>query len=171
MSVTENRSPNKLQRAIHKTQKFPNALRPWLIDKAIGNTVKLVGTCQVHFEEVSTQQFVVTLKNRKKVQNHLGQIHAAAMILLAETATGLLVGMNIPDDRIPLIKSLDTRFLRRTEGDMKAVAVLHPDQIDLIHQTEKGETKVEVTVTDATGEEVIACDALWAWVPKKKIKK
>ncbi len=170
MNRTESLPPNKLQRAINQTKGFPSFMRPWMVDKAIGRTVKLVGTCKVHFEEMTSERLVVTLKNRKRVQNHLGQIHAAAMILLAETATGLLVGMNIPDDRIPLIKDLNTRFLRRTEGDMKAVATLSHEQIDLIHDTEKGETLVSVSVTDATGEEVIACEALWAWIPKKKIK-
>lgn len=163
------RKPNRMERALAKANRAPIFMRPWLIDRALGNAVKMVGTCGLHFAKTSNHEFVVTVKNTKKVQNHLGQIHAATMILLAETATGLLVGMNIPDSKVPLIKSLNTRFLRRTEGDMKAVATLTEEQIEMIHQEDKAETIVNVVVTDATGEEVIACEALWAWIPKKRL--
>ena len=161
--------PNRMARALAKANKAPAFLRPWLVDRALGNAVKLVGTCGLHFDKIDKHEFIVTVKNKTKVQNHIGQIHAATMILLAETATGLLVGYNMPDDKIPLIKSLNTRFLRRTEGSMKAVAQLSDDQIAMIHREDKGETLVPVVVTDATGEEVISCEALWAWIPKKRM--
>ena len=161
------RKPNKLARTIAKLDKLPAFMRPWALDKAIGNTVKLVGTAGIHFETLTNHELVATQKNVVKMRNHIGQIHAAAMILLAETATGILVGMNIPDNKLPLIKSLDTKFVRRTQGDMKAVATLTDEQIELIHSTDKGETIVPVKVTDATGEEVIEVEALWAWILKK----
>lgn len=160
--------PNKLNRALKKLEAYPKFLQPWLLDKAIGNTVKLVGTSQVHFDEITNHRLICSLKNRKKIRNHIGQIHAAAMILLAETATGILVGMNIPDSKIPLIKTLNTRFVRRTLGAMKAEATLTDEQIALIHEEDKGETWVKVKVTDETGEEVIECEALWAWILKEK---
>jgi len=160
--------PNKLARILSKLDKFPTFLRPWLLDRAIGNTVKLVGTAGIHFEKISQNELVASQKNIVKMRNHIGQIHAATMILLAETATGILVGMNIPDDRLPLIKSLNTKFVRRTQGNMKAVATLTDEQIALIHAEEKGETYVAVKVTDETGEEVIEVEALWAWIPKNR---
>ncbi|MGB0524696.1 MAG: DUF4442 domain-containing protein [Flammeovirgaceae bacterium] len=161
-------TPNKLTRALKRVEAYPKFMQAWLIDKAIGNAVKLVGTSQIHFEELGHAKLVASLKNRKKIRNHIGQIHAAAMILLAETATGILVGMNIPDSKVPLIKTLNTNFVRRTLGDMKAVATLTNAQIEQIHTTDKGETWVAVTVTDETGEEVIECKALWAWRLKDK---
>lgn len=160
--------PNRLMRALAKIEQYPKFMHSWMIDKAIGRAVKLVGTSQIHFEEIANHQLVCSIKNRTKVRNHIGQIHAAAMILLAETATGILVGVNIPDTKIPLIKSLNTKFVRRTLGDMKAVATLTDEQIKLIHSEDKGETYVNVKVTDETGEEVIECEALWAWILKEK---
>lgn len=164
----EDIKPNKLTRALKKLEKYPKFLRAWMIDKAIGRAVKLVGTCQVHFEEISHHRLVTSLKNRTKVQNHIGQIHAASMILLAETATGILVGMNLPDSKLPLIKTLNTKFVRRTLGEMKAIATLTDEQIQIIHAEDKGEIWVDVKVTDETGEEVIECQALWAWILKEK---
>jgi acyl-coenzyme A thioesterase PaaI-like protein len=108
------------------------------------------------------------VENVEKVRNHIGQVHAAAMILLAETVTGIVVGMNIPDDKIPLIKSLNTRFVRRTEGRITAAATLTDAQIQHIETVDKGDVPVAVTVTDATGEEVILVEAVWAWIPKRR---
>ena len=35
---------------------------------------------------------------------------------------------------------------------------------------DKGEVVVPVTVTDASGEQPIVCEFIWAWVPTKKAK-
>jgi len=94
-------------------------------------------------------------------------VHAAAMALLAETATGFVVGVNLSDDKLPLIKSLHVDFKRRTVGDMRAVASLSEEQVAMIRSNPKGELLVPVTVTDESGEEPIQCQMLWAWVSKK----
>ncbi len=60
---------------------------------------------------------MVTLKNRRRVQNHIGGIHACGMALAAESATGIVVGMNVPDTAIPLCKSIKINFVRRCEGE------------------------------------------------------
>ena len=108
------------------------------------------------------------MKNKSKVRNHFGQIHAAAMVLLAETATGMVVGMNIPDDKLPLMKSIHTKFVKRSEGKMQAEAHLTPEQIKSINTIDKGEVNVQVKVTDETGEEPVICEMIWAWIPKKQ---
>lgn len=59
---------------------------------------------------------MVTLKNRRRVQNHIGGLHACGMALAAESATGIVVGMNVPDSAIPLCKSMKINFVRRCEG-------------------------------------------------------
>ena len=93
---------------------------------------------------------------------------AAAMALLAETATGFCVGMNLPDDKLPLIKTLKVDYLKRASGDMQAVAQLRPEQIQQILTQDKGEVTVPVTITDSSGQAPIACEMIWAWVPKAR---
>ena len=111
---------------------------------------------------------VVSVRNKRKVQNHIKSVHAAAMALLAETASGFVVGANLPDDKMPLIKTLHVDYKRRSSGDLRAVATLSPEQIALIRSEPKGEVLVPVTLTDATGEEPVQCQMLWAWTSKKK---
>ena len=38
-----------------------------------------------------------------QVQNHIKGVHACAMALLAESATGAVFGMNVPDSAIPYV--------------------------------------------------------------------
>ena len=159
---------NNLNRNLEKARLLPAFIRPLMIDYIIGKTVKLVGTAGIHFEKLSCRQLTATLHNKRKVQNHIGQIHAAATTLLAETATGILVGMNIPDDKLPLMKNLSIRFIKRSVGNQKATATLKDEQIREIRNSEKGELIVPVTVTDETGEEVIKAEMQWAWIMKTK---
>lgn len=158
---------NRLHKAIDGLQKYPIFLRSIFIDFFVGRAVKLVGTSGIHFEKVTANEVITTIKNRNKVRNHIGQVHAAAMILAAETATGIVVGMNIPDNKVPLIKTIKTDFVRRSKGTIKAVASLTDAQIDLIKSQDKGETMVSVVVTDETNIENIKCEMLWAWTVKK----
>lgn len=155
---------NRLNRVIQKLERYPKSWLSW----SIGRTVAFVGTAGIRFEKMATDEVVVTLKNRKKVRNHIKQIHAAAAALLAETATGMVVGMNLPDDKLPLMKSMHINYVKRSTGAMKAVARLTTAQIAQIHGEDKGEVMVKVTVTDAVGAEPVECKMLWAWIPKKK---
>jgi acyl-coenzyme A thioesterase PaaI-like protein len=158
---------NNLNRIVARTAFLPAALRTTLLSRLFGRVVPLVGTAGLRYEELTPERVVVSIRNRRPVQNHIKGVHAAAMALLAETATGFAVGMNLPDDRLPLIKTLKVDYLKRTQGDMRAVASLTPEQVQLIRSTPKGEVLVPVTVTDASGQEPIRCEMLWAWVPKK----
>ena len=114
---------------------------------------------------------VVKIENHRAMQNHIGQVHACAMALIAETATGFVTGMNVPDSCIVLIKSLKVDFKRPSKGAMTAVATLTDEQQKLMQSSEKGETLVSVVVTDETNEEPIQCEMLWAWAAKSQLKK
>ena len=137
----------------------------------VATQVKLAGTARIWVEEMSDQRAVVHLKNRRRVQNHIGGIHACGMALAAESATGIVVGMNVPDSALPLCKSMKVNFVRRCEGDIKAVAHLTEEQLNKIHTEEKGDVLVAVEVTDSSGKSPITAEMVWAWVPKVRKEK
>lgn len=152
-----------LAKTVSKVKNYPK----WVLSFLIGRTVRFVGTAGISFEEMSTEKVVASIKNKPKIRNHIGQVHAGAMILLAETATGMLVGMNIPENKIPLIKSIKTNFVRRSLGGMTAVATISEEQKELIKKQDKGEVLIAVSVTDESGQAPIECEMLWAWITKK----
>ncbi|WP_374665950.1 DUF4442 domain-containing protein [Acinetobacter sp.] len=162
---------NRLSKLVQTTSKFPQGIRTALWSKAFGRIVPMVGTAKIRYLDVSASQVEVTLANHKAMQNHIGQLHACAMALLAETATGFVTAMNVPDSAIVLIKSMKADFKRPSKGAMKAIATLSEEQQQLMQSTDKGETLVSVIITDESGEEPVKCEMLWAWVAKSHLKK
>lgn len=80
----------------------------------------------------------------------------------------MIVGMNIPDDKLPLMKSLSSKFIKRSQGAQRAIAALTTQQIEQIRTTDKGEVNVSVQLLDSTGSEVVITEMIWAWIPKQK---
>ena len=159
--------PNRLARALAPLEQLPAAVRPWARTQILGRVVPFVGTASLRVEELSASRAVISIANRRPVQNHIGGVHAAAMTLIAETATGFVVGMNVPDDRVPVVKSLHVDFVRRAKGGLRAVAELSDDDRARIAAEPKGEVLVPVRVTDDAGNEPIVCKMLWAWTPRR----
>lgn len=164
-------SSNRLSKLVKATSKLPKGIRSTLWSKAFGRVVPMVGSANIRYLEVSHAKVVVKIENHRAMQNHIGQVHACAMALIAETATGFVTGMNVPDSCIVFIKSFKIDFKRPTQGAMTATATLTDDQQKLMQSTEKGETLVSVRVTDESGEEPIQCEMLWAWVSKSQLKR
>lgn len=162
---------NKLSKLVHATSKLPQGIRSAVISQFFGRVVPMVGSAKIRYVELTASQVTVELANHKAMQNHIGQIHACAMALLAETATGFVTAMNVPDSAVVLIKHMKIDYKRPSKGAMRAIATLSPEQQQLIQRTEKGETVVYVTVTDESGEAPIQCEMLWAWVAKSALKK
>ena len=159
---------NKMNGIISKINSLPDFVRVKALSTFLGKFVKFTGTTGIKIEELTDKRAVITLKNKKSVQNHIGSVHAVASILIAESATGYLIGMNIPDSSVPVIKTIKADYVKRAKGDMKAVASLTNKQVEQIRTQEKGETVVKVTVTDADNKEPILMEMVWAWTPKKR---
>ncbi|EOR05130.1 DUF4442 domain-containing protein [Acinetobacter genomosp. 15BJ] len=159
---------NRLYKLVKTTSKFPKGIRSTLWSKAFGRVVPMVGTANIRYLEVDKDHVTVRIENQRNMQNHIKGVHAAAMALLSETATGFLTGLHVPDDRILLIKSLHVDYLKVAQGGLTATAALSADQQKFIADNDKGELLVPVTVIDDSGNEPIQCQMLWAWLPKRK---
>lgn len=159
---------NPLRNFVDKVNQYPDWLSSKLMTWVFRHKVKLAGTVGVEILETDGKRVVYRQRNRKKAQNHIGSVHAAATALLAESASGFIVGINLPADKLPLIKNMNLNYVRRSAGDITVVASLTDEQIDLLNTEPKGEVNVKVEVTDATGEIPVEAEMLWAWVPKSR---
>jgi acyl-coenzyme A thioesterase PaaI-like protein len=160
--------PNQLSRVVARLSSLPPWLRRFAVTRAFTLQVKFAGTGAVQILELEEGRAVLQMRNVRKVQNHIGTIHATAMALLGESATGVALGMTLPDDKVPLLKSLHVDYVRRAQGTLRAEATLPPEMRARVLAEDKGDFAVPVKVTDESGEEPIKCQFVWAWVPKKK---
>lgn len=159
---------NPLRSLLNFANTLPAFLGNPLLTFSFNWQVKLAGTVGLKIKGCNGKQVTFLQENKLKAQNHIGGVHAAAMALLAESATGFIVGVNLPGDKLPLIKSMKLNYTKRATGDMTAIASLTDEQISRMQSSEKGEVLVKVVVTDETGIEPIECEMLWAWIPKKR---
>ena len=157
--------PNRLARQLDRLSEVPAFARGWFRSVVLRRAVPFTGTAGLNFLEMSTARVEIGIKNEKKVQNHIGGVHASAMNLLAETATGMVVGMNVRDDCIPLAKELKMAFKKRATGSLRAVATLSAEQRLAMHARDRGQVVVQVTVTDEAGIQPVECEFVWAWIP------
>jgi acyl-coenzyme A thioesterase PaaI-like protein len=163
--MSEGHTPNRLERQLDRLSEVPAFARPWFRSVVMRRAVPFTGTAGLKFLQMTPDRVEIGIENVKKVQNHIGGVHASAMNLLAETATGMVVGMNVRDDCIPLAKELKMAFKKRATGNMRAVATLTAEQRSLMTASDKGEVKVAVTVTDEAGVHPVECEFVWAWIP------
>jgi acyl-coenzyme A thioesterase PaaI-like protein len=126
--TTSTHTPNRLERQLERLTEVPAFARPWFRNVVLRRAVPFTGTAGLAFVEMTTGRVEIGIRNEKKVQNHIGGVHASAMNLLAETATGMVVGMNVRDDCIPLAKELKMAFKKRATGALRAVATLSDEQ-------------------------------------------
>lgn len=159
---------NRLSRSVHKLDRLSPGLRLSLITWLFGGTVRFVRTAGLRFQELGEERAVLVIPNRRRVQNHIHTVHAAAVALLGETATGAVFGMSVPDDRIPLLKSMRVNYQKRSRGALRAEATLPLEARLRIRKDEKGEVSIPVRITDETGEPTVDAEYIWAWRPKKK---
>ncbi len=157
--------PNRLERQLERLNEVPAFAHTWFRSVILRRAVPFTGTAGIRFIEMSQQRTEVSIANKHKVQNHIEGVHASAMNLLAETATGMVMCMNVRDDCIPLAKHMSMVFKKRATGAMHAVATLTDEQRAAMQASDKGEVTVAVVVTDEAGIHPVECEFVWAWIP------
>lgn len=162
---------NQLLKIVKSSSLLPKKVQTKVLSATFGRVVPFVGTASIVYESVSASKVVVSIANKRPVQNHIKGVHAVAMVLIAETATGFVTALNVPDSRMVLIKNINVDYKTIAKGNMKAVATLTDEQREQIANNEKGELSIPITVTDETGNEPVEIEMVWAWLPKKRKNK
>jgi len=160
--------PSTLRTLYSKIMKLPAPIQMPVFTLAFGSAVKFFKTAKLRFINVTPSYALCEVKNRRRVQNHINGVHAVGMALIAESATGVLVGLNVPASSIPVIKSMHVDYVKRATGSMRAEARLTEEQIMMMQTEPKGEITVACKVTDDDAKEPIMVEMVWAWVPAKR---
>lgn len=158
--------------------------RALAVTKAIGETIPFMATAGVHVEVYTPSDVVVALPDRTAVHNHVGTPHAAALALLAEAATGLVVALNLPDGAVPLLRTLSVDFSKMATGRVTARASLSAEERERIASRPIGKIDVDVELRSSSSASNsstdVATDASpppvkgvlqWAWIPEERLKR
>ena len=156
---------NALMRQLRRIQALPlpSGVRRRLVSFAAGVAVPYLRTSAVQFESVQADRVLLSLCNRRKVQNHMKTVHASAMFLLAEAATGAVLLANLPNGAHLSTTRSEVEYRSKAVGRLEAVASLSPEQQKLVRQQEKGRLTIPVVLTDAEGKEPAFFTIEWSW--------
>jgi acyl-coenzyme A thioesterase PaaI-like protein len=115
------------------------------------------GTINALVEEIKPGYASVSLKDRRRVRNHLHSIHAIALLNLGEIATGLAVLSTMSANMRGIVLSINADYLKKARGKLTAIAEFKlPESF-----TDDIACEVEAQLKDQTGETVTLVRATW----------
>lgn len=127
--------------------------------------VPYTGTVGAHVRELSPGHARVTLRDRRRVRNHLNSIHAVALVNLGEVTSGLAMLQALPPGVQSIVTGISTEYLKKARGTLTAVGKATAPA------TIATETDCEVTadVFNEAGELVSRTTVTWRLRPRKAL--
>lgn len=128
-----------------------------LFSLALGWVAPYSGSIGAQVQEIRPGYARLTLRDRRRVRNHLKSIHAIALINLGEIATGLAVLSSISAEMRGIVLGIEAEYLKKARGRLTAVA-----EFELPEMRQDGTPcEVEAELRDASGETVTRVRATW----------
>jgi acyl-coenzyme A thioesterase PaaI-like protein len=135
----------------------------WLFSRLVGRMAPYSGSVGALVKEIRPGHARVELADRRPVRNHLGSIHAIALMNLGELATGLATVASLPAASRSILTGLSMEYLKKARGTIAAVC-----DVTILKTAERTEHSVHGTLTDESGAVVARVTARWLVGPEDR---
>jgi acyl-coenzyme A thioesterase PaaI-like protein len=135
----------------------------WLVSRLVCFRAPYFASIGPTIDVLEPGRCVVSIRDRRRVHNHIGTVHAIALCNMAELAGGLATDATIPDAMRWIPKGMTVRYLKKATGPMTATARVP----DIAAAASGSEAHVKVEVRDDTGEAVFDAD-ITMWISPRK---
>ena len=123
----------------------------WLFSRAVCLKAPYFGTIAPTVTVLEPGRCDVRMRDRRRVRNHIGTVHAIALCNMAELAGGLVTDASLPPGMRWIPKGMTVEYVAKARGTMTAVAV---PEVEPVASDAGYELPVAVEVRNAAGEPV-----------------
>jgi acyl-coenzyme A thioesterase PaaI-like protein len=134
----------------------------WLFSRLVCFQAPYFGSIAPVVDELAPGRCVARLRDRRRVRNHLGTVHAIALCNLAELTGGLCTDATIPPSMRWIPKGMTVRYLRKARGRMTATC-----SVPAVDDGAARDVVAHVDVRDAAGEVVFDADITMYVSPRR----
>ncbi len=135
----------------------------WLFSRIIGITVPYTGSIAANVVLLEPGHGKITLRERRKIRNHLQSVHAIALANLSEMVTGLTLLNSLPGDTRGILTSMQIQYHKKARGLLTAECVC-----EIPENNAEREMQVSGEIKDEVGEVVVTATATWRIGPEKE---
>jgi uncharacterized protein (TIGR00369 family) len=132
----------------------------WLFSRMLARTAPYSGSIGARVESLEPGRAVLTMRDRRRVRNHLRSVHAIALANLGELTSGLAATAAMPPGVRGIVVRISVNYHRKARGRLTARGTA-----DFPTVTEPTRVDVEAAVEDESGQRVATVTVEWALEP------
>lgn len=152
----------RLQTAWRRLSRIPGGRR--IFDGILGWMVPYSGSIRPHVLDLQPGRATVTIRDRRRLRNHLRSVHAIALANLAELASGLAMTLALPPGTRGIPIRIEIDYLKKARGTITARGTAAPpDRV-----TGEMEAAARAELTDAAGDVTATATVTWKLAPREE---